>query len=61
MTGQDDALSALEQAEEMLTRAGESLREAAPQLVAEVERAKQRVIDELVTRERERLLRGEAA
>ena len=61
MTGQDDAFSALEHAEEMLTRAGESLREAAPQLVAEVERAKERVIDELVTRERERLLRGEAA
>lgn len=61
MPGQDDAFSALEHAEEMLTRAGESLREAAPQLVAEVERAKERVIDELVTRERERLLRGEAA
>ena len=61
MTGQDDTLSALEEAEEMLTRAGESLREAAPQLVPEVERAKARVVDELVARERKQLLRDEAA
>jgi len=57
----DESLSALEQAEEMLTRAGESLREAAPQLVPEVERARQQVVDELVARERARLLKGEAA
>ena len=56
----DESLRALEQAEEMLTRAGESLRQAAPQLVPEVERAKQRVIDALIARERERLLKGAA-
>lgn len=61
MVSGDEALSALERAEEMLARAGESLREAAPRLVPEVERTRQRVIDELVARERERLLRGEAA
>jgi hypothetical protein len=61
MVSGDEALSALERAEEMLARAGESLREAAPRLAPEVERTRQRVIDELVARERERLLRGEAA
>jgi len=58
---EDESLSALERAEEMLTRAGESLQGAAPQLVAEVERARQQVVDELVARERVRLLKGEAA
>lgn len=61
MATEDESLSALEQAEEMLTRAGESLQAAAPQLVPEVEHAKQCVIDELVARERARLLRGDAA
>lgn len=56
-----ESLNALEQAEEMLARAGESLRGVAPQLVPEVERARQQVIDELVAREREHLLRGSAA
>lgn len=56
----DDSLRELEQAEEMLTRAGQSLRRAAPQLVPEVERAKQRVIDALIAQERERLLKGAA-
>lgn len=58
MNAYDDSLRALEQAEELLTRVGESLQQAAPDILPDVERAKQHVIDELVARERHRLLRG---
>lgn len=60
MASGEESLRALEQAEEMLTQAGESLRQAAPQLVPEVEHAKQQVVDALIAREREQLLKGAA-
>jgi hypothetical protein len=58
MQKDDQSLEALEQAEALLTRVGESLQQTAPDIVPDVERARQHVIDALVACERERLLKG---